>query len=121
MPSIDHSSTKKLDLYLISEADIPYEQDVLRHPYTLAPWMRYIEHKLESPIHERVFVFERACRDLGRSYKVWKMYLDLRVKYLDEINPAKYEDEFVKVNECFERALMMLSKVSNSFWNAVNY
>ncbi|KAK9385975.1 hypothetical protein V1515DRAFT_606473 [Lipomyces mesembrius] len=111
MPSIDHSSTKKLDLYLISEADIPYEQDVLRHPYTLAPWVRYIEHKLKSPVHERVFVLERACRDLGRSYKLWKMYLDLRVKYLDEINPAKYEDEFVKVNECFERALMMLSKV----------
>ncbi|KAK9243469.1 hypothetical protein V1506DRAFT_544291 [Lipomyces tetrasporus] len=111
MPSIDNSSSKKLDLYLISEADIPYEQDVLRHPYMLAPWIRYIEHKLESPIHERVFVFERACRDLGRSYKVWKMYLDLRVKYLDEINPAKFEDEFVKVNECFERALMMLSKM----------
>ncbi|KAK9367368.1 hypothetical protein V1509DRAFT_627124 [Lipomyces kononenkoae] len=111
MPSIDQSSTKRLDLYLISETDLPYEHDVLRYPHTLAPWMRYIEHKLQSPIHEQVFVYERACRDLGRSYKVWKMYLDLRVKHLDAINPAKYEDEFVKVNECFERALMMLSKM----------
>ncbi|KAK9236290.1 hypothetical protein V1525DRAFT_407370 [Lipomyces kononenkoae] len=111
MPSVDHSSTKRLDLYLISEADLPYEHDLLRYPHTLAPWMRYIEHKSESPIHEQVFVYERACRDLGRSYKVWKLYLDLRVKHLDAINPAKYEDEFVKVNECFERALMMLSKM----------
>lgn len=100
-----------LDIYLISESDIPYEQDVLRQPHTLAPWLKYIEHKSESAIHERVFILERACRDLGRSYKVWKIYLDLRVQHLLGINPAKYVDEYVKVNECFERALMMLSKV----------
>ncbi|KAK7204893.1 hypothetical protein BZA70DRAFT_187511 [Myxozyma melibiosi] len=112
MPDTSLSSaalSTKLDIYLISESDIAYEQDVLRYPHTLGPWLKYIEHKSESAIHERVFVLERASRDLGRSYKVWKLYLDLRMQHLQGINPAKYEDEYRKVNECFERALMMLS------------
>ncbi|KAK9465452.1 hypothetical protein V1512DRAFT_277445 [Lipomyces arxii] len=111
MPSVDRSGSKALDLYLISEGDIQFEQDILQNPLTLAPWLRYIQYKANSRIPERVFVFERACRDLGRSYKIWKMYLDFRVQHLQGINPAKYEDEFVKVNECFERALMMLSQM----------
>jgi pre-mRNA-splicing factor SYF1 len=64
-----------IDLYLISEEDSHYEQEILRDPYSsLKPWLRYIENKLKTgTVHEQVFVFERACKALPRSYKLWKM------------------------------------------------
>lgn len=107
----DASMVTKLDLYLISSSDIAYEQDILRNPYTLSSWLRYIEHKADAAIHERVFVLERACNDLKRSYKLWKMYLDLRREHVETLNPVKFEDEYAKVNECFERSLILLNKV----------
>ncbi|KAK9472283.1 uncharacterized protein V1510DRAFT_134652 [Dipodascopsis tothii] len=101
----------KMDLFLISPDDVPYEQDVLRNQYTLAPWLRYLDHKSDAPLHERVFVFERACTELKRSYKLWKMYLDLRVSHVQDLNAVKYRDHFERVNECFERSLILLHKM----------
>lgn len=64
-----------IDLYLISDEDAHYEQEILRDPYSsLKPWLRYIEYKTKTgAIHEQVFIFERACKALPRSYKLWKM------------------------------------------------
>lgn len=64
-----------IDLFLISDEDAHYEQEILRDPYSsLKPWLRYIEHKIKTgSIQEQVFVFERACKALPRSYKLWKM------------------------------------------------
>lgn len=64
-----------IDLYLISEEDAHYEQEILRDPYSsLKPWLRYLEYKAKTGnIHGQVFVFERACKALPRSYKLWKM------------------------------------------------
>jgi len=64
-----------IDLYLISEEDAHYEQEILRDPYSsLKPWLRYLEYKAKAgSIHGQVFVFERACKALPRSYKLWKM------------------------------------------------
>lgn len=104
-------ASTNIDIYLIAEEDIPYEEELIRNPYQLSPWLRYMQHKTDRPIHEKVFVLERACRDLPGSYKLWKMYLDLRVRHLDGLNPAKYEEEYDKVNDAFERALVLLNKV----------
>ena len=64
-----------IDLYLISDGDAHYEQEILRDPYSsIKPWLRYIEYKLKTgSIQEQVFVYERACKALPRSYKIWKM------------------------------------------------
>ena len=69
------SAATAIDLYLISEEDAYYEQEILRDPYSsLNPWLRYLEYKAKTGgIHEQVFVFERACKALPRSYKLWKM------------------------------------------------
>jgi len=107
-------ASTNIDIYLIAEEDIAYEEELIRNPYQLSPWLRYMQHKTDRPIHEKVFVLERACRDLPGSYKLWKMYLDLRVRHLDGLNPAKYEEEYDKVNDAFERALVLLNKVSRS-------
>jgi pre-mRNA-splicing factor SYF1 len=104
----------KIDLYLIAEEDIPYEEELIRNPFTLQPWLRYLQHKTDRPLHEKVFVLERACRELPGSYKLWKMYLDLRVQHLGTLNPAKYEEEYDKVNDAFERALVLLNKVNGN-------
>lgn len=64
-----------IDLFLISDEDAHYEQEILRDPYSsLKPWLRYIEYKIKKgSIQEQVFIFERACKALPRSYKLWKM------------------------------------------------
>jgi pre-mRNA-splicing factor SYF1 len=105
------TESSKLDIYLIAEEDIQYEEELIRSPYTLKPWLRYLQHKSDAPIHERVFVLERACRALPGSYKLWKMYLELRVGHLQDLNPAKYEEEFDKANDAFDRAVVLLNKV----------
>ncbi|KAL5341570.1 hypothetical protein BJX70DRAFT_40939 [Aspergillus crustosus] len=54
---------------------------------------------------------ERACIQLPRSYKLWKMYLEFRTKHLKNRNATKYKAEFQKVNALFERALILLNKM----------
>ena len=107
-------NSTKLDLYLIAEEDIPHEEELIRNPYTLKPWLHYLQHKTDRPLFEKVFVLERACRELPGSYKLWKQYLSLRVSHLEGLNPAKYEEEYDKVNDVFERALVLLNKVTTT-------
>ena len=99
-------------LFLISSDDVVYEQDILREPSSVKPWLTYSNHKHRSgSLHEQVFVLERACRQLPRSYKLWKMYLELRMKHLRNMNAATHISEFSKVNALFERALILLNKM----------
>ena len=44
--------------------DIPYEDEILRHPYTLKCWLRYIEHKKNAPEDIINMVYERALKEL---------------------------------------------------------
>lgn len=108
-------------MFSISEEDIPYEQEILKRPDAIEPWLRYVDFKSDSPILEQVFVFERACRLFGRSYKLWKAYLDLRVNHLKEFNSSYYNQEYNKVNECFERALVLLNKMPRIWINYLEF
>ncbi|CAL3962635.1 unnamed protein product [Diplocarpon coronariae] len=113
-PSISKSKLGRAaaDLYLISEEDTIYEQDVLRDPGSTKPWLAYIEFKFQhGTIQEQAFVLERACHQLPRSYKLWKMYLTLRMKHLGKLNPAIFKSEYAKVNALYERALILLNKM----------
>ncbi|KAI9053159.1 hypothetical protein LZ554_003425 [Drepanopeziza brunnea f. sp. 'monogermtubi'] len=113
-PSVSKSklSRANADLYLISEEDTIYEQDILRDPGSTKPWLAYIEFKFQhGNLQEQAFVLERACRQLPRSYKLWKMYLTLRMKHLGKLNPAIYKSEYAKVNALYERALILLNKM----------
>ncbi|ELR09166.1 pre-mRNA-splicing factor syf1 [Pseudogymnoascus destructans] len=100
------------DLYLISEEDTIYEQDILRDPESIKPWLGYIDFKLRhGSLHEQAYVLERACLQLPRSYKLWRMYLSIRTKHLRKLNPAIFAAEFAKVNSLFEKALVLLNKM----------
>ncbi|KAF2083391.1 pre-mRNA-splicing factor syf1 [Saccharata proteae CBS 121410] len=104
--------TMSSDLYLISENDAVYEKDVCRRPGDIKPWLNYFAYKKQhGSLLEQSFVLERACTTLPRSYKLWKLYLDLRTAHLKNKNPARYRSEFNKVNALFERALVLLNKM----------
>lgn len=100
------------DYFLLSNDDAIYEQDLFRNAGSVRPWLAYIDSKMRNgTIHEQAFIMERACIHLPRSYKLWKMYLDFRVKHLKQKNPVRAKEEFNKVNALFERALVLLNKM----------
>ena len=37
--------TKFITLKIQNDEDLPYEQDILRNPYSVKCWLRYVEHK----------------------------------------------------------------------------
>jgi pre-mRNA-splicing factor SYF1 len=99
-------------LYLVSASDEVYETDILRQPDNLRAWLDYAHYKRQyGTLLEQSFVLERACAALPRSYKLWKLYLELRVSHLAGKNPSKHQKEFQKVNALFERALVLLNKM----------
>ncbi|KAK0855889.1 pre-mRNA-splicing factor syf1 [Friedmanniomyces endolithicus] len=99
-------------LYLIAQNDEVYENDILRDSSSIRPWLDYANFKRQyGTLLEQSFVLERAVTALPRSYKIWKIYLELRTKHLKGRNPARHRAEFQKVNALFERALVLLNKM----------
>ena len=108
-PAVDN---RDRSMYLISTDDVVYEQDILRDPDSIKPWLIYVDYKHQhGSLLDQAYVLERACRALPRSYKLWKMYLELRIKHLRNKNSAAHSGEFAKVNALFERALILLNKM----------
>ncbi|XP_076360546.1 pre-mRNA-splicing factor SYF1 fand [Tachypleus tridentatus] len=94
---------------VFSEEDLPYEEEILRNPFSVKHWMRYIEFKKDASKQAINVIYERALKELPGSYKLWYNYLKLRrnqVKNQCILDPA-YED----VNFAFERALVFMHKM----------
>ncbi|XP_055952310.1 pre-mRNA-splicing factor syf1 homolog [Argiope bruennichi] len=94
---------------VVEDEDIPYEEEILRNPYSVKHWLRYIEFKKEAPKHVINLLYERALRELPGSYIIWHKYLKLRraqIRGKCVTDPA-YED----VNSAFERALVFMHKM----------
>ncbi|XP_044736719.1 pre-mRNA-splicing factor syf1 homolog [Chrysoperla carnea] len=94
---------------IFNDEDLPYEEEILRNPYSVKHWLRYIDHKKKSPKHEINIIFERALRELPGSYKLWYNYLRGRRRQVKGrcITDPEYED----VNNAFERALVFMHKM----------
>jgi pre-mRNA-splicing factor SYF1 len=106
------ASASRPDTYLIAEHDVVYEQELIKNPYNLKAWLDYSNFQRQNgSTLEQAFVLERAVTLLPRSYKLWKLYLELRTRHLAKRNAARYQDEFRKVNALFERALVLLNKM----------
>ena len=57
-----------------------YDETVLKMTLMITmhifqPWIRYIEHKADSPKNILNMIFERALKELPGSYKLWYNYL----------------------------------------------
>ena len=59
-----------LDELLPSEEDLLYEEELLRNPYSLKFWWRYLEARKDAPPKRRYLLYERALKALPGSYKV---------------------------------------------------
>jgi pre-mRNA-splicing factor SYF1 len=94
---------------IFTDDDLPYEEEILRNPYSVKHWLRYIDHKKKAPKHGVNIIYERALKELPGSYKLWYNYLRtrrLQVKNRCITDPA-YED----VNNAFERSLVFMHKM----------
>ncbi|CAB3983383.1 pre-mRNA-splicing factor SYF1-like [Paramuricea clavata] len=94
---------------IIEEDDLAYEEEILRNPYSVKCWSRYLEHKKSAPKSVLNLVYERALKELPGSYKLWYNYLKECRKQVrgKPITDPLYED----VNNTFERALVFMHKM----------
>ncbi|XP_024984544.1 pre-mRNA-splicing factor SYF1 isoform X3 [Cynara cardunculus var. scolymus] len=67
------------DLYP-SQDDLLYEEELLRNPFSLKLWWRYLIARTESPFKKRAVIYERALKALPGSYKLWHAYLRERLE-----------------------------------------
>ncbi|KAK8921171.1 hypothetical protein KSP39_PZI019937 [Platanthera zijinensis] len=89
--------------------DLPYEEEILRNPFNLKLWWRYLVARSESPFEKRRVIYERALKALPGSYKIWNAYLRER---LDRVRPLPIShDLYNHLNNTFERALVTMHKM----------
>jgi hypothetical protein len=95
--------------FLEEEQDFEYEEEILRNPYNLRLWLRYLASKKNASTEARHVLYERAVKLLPRSYKLWHAYLTER---RIEVQDLCIVDRAVEaVNNCYERALVHLHKM----------
>ena len=56
---------------LPNEEDLLYEEELLRNPYNLKMWLRYIAARKDAHARKRYVLYERALQALPGSYKVF--------------------------------------------------
>ncbi len=64
------NGTSALDHLQPSDEDLLYEEELLRNPYSLKMWWRYLEARRDAPARRRYILYERALKALPVSYKV---------------------------------------------------
>ena len=68
-PEQSAPSTANDDLFP-EEDDYLYEEELLRNPYSLRMWDRYLQARKGATARRRTIIFERALKALPGSYKV---------------------------------------------------
>ncbi|XP_074309695.1 uncharacterized protein LOC141644132 [Silene latifolia] len=97
-----------MDLYPSAD-DLLYEEEILRNPFSLRLWWRYLVARTDAPFKKRAIIYERALKALPGSYKLWYAYLRERLELVRNlpINHSQYET----LNNTFERALVTMHKM----------
>lgn len=92
-----------------SQDDLLYEEELLRNPFSLKLWWRYLIARAEAPFKKRFIIYERALKALPGSYKLWYAYLRERLGIVRNlpITHSQYEP----LNNTFERALVTMHKM----------
>ena len=55
---------------LPKDEDLLYEEELMRNPYSLKMWWRYVQARTDASAKRRYLLYERALRTLPGSYKV---------------------------------------------------
>ncbi|KAJ4966630.1 hypothetical protein NE237_018479 [Protea cynaroides] len=92
-----------------SQDDLLYEEEILRNPFSLKLWWRYLIARNEAPFKKRAVIYERAVKALPGSYKLWYAYLRERLEIVRNLPITHYQYE--SLNNTFERALVTMHKM----------
>ncbi|XP_057499533.1 uncharacterized protein LOC130783795 [Actinidia eriantha] len=92
-----------------SQDDLLYEEELLRNPFSLKLWWRYLVARTESPFRKRAVIYERALKALPGSYKLWYAYLRERLELVRNL-PITHS-HYQTLNNTFERALVTMHKM----------
>ncbi|KAM7264801.1 hypothetical protein ACFE04_002484 [Oxalis oulophora] len=92
-----------------SQEDLLYEEEILRNPFSLKLWWRYLIAKSDSPFRKRFLIYERALKALPGSYKLWHAYLRERLELVRNL-PVTHS-QYETLNNTFERALVTMHKM----------
>ena len=93
----------------IEDDDLPYEEELLRNPYSVKHWLRYIEHTKSGKPQKVNIIYERALLQLPGSYKLWHQYLRLRMSQVKKL--CITDPDYESVNNTFERSLVFMHKM----------
>lgn len=93
------------------DSDIPYEEDLLKNPYNLNGWLRYIDtkHATSHPV-AKALLFERAILELPGSYKLWRGYIQMCYS-IAESNGTMNHRNCLLISDLYERCLLYLHKM----------
>ncbi|KAF9592180.1 hypothetical protein IFM89_012674 [Coptis chinensis] len=92
-----------------TEHDLLYEEEILRNPFSLKLWWRYLIARTGSPFKKRGIIYERALKALPGSYKLWYAYLRERLQLVRNL-PITHT-QYDSLNNTFERALVTMHKM----------
>ncbi|KAK7825995.1 uncharacterized protein LOC112012449 [Quercus suber] len=92
-----------------SQDDLLYEEEVLRNPFSLKLWWRYLIARSDAPFKKRFIIYERALKALPGSYKLWHAYLRERLDLVRNL-PISHS-QYKTLNNTFERALVTMHKM----------
>ncbi|OMO70432.1 RNA-processing protein, HAT helix [Corchorus capsularis] len=92
-----------------SESDLLYEEELLRNPFNLKLWLRYLVAQPDASFQKKFLIYERALKSLPGSYKLWHCYLLERLKFVRDFTVT--HPQWVSLNNTFERALVTMHKM----------
>eukprot|EP00300_Choanocystis_sp_HF-7_P017933 c19881_g1_i1.p1 GENE.c19881_g1_i1~~c19881_g1_i1.p1 ORF type:complete len:933 (-),score=253.19 c19881_g1_i1:48-2846(-) len=98
-----------MEFTIENDQDVLYEEDVIRTPFEVKPWLRYLHHKIDAPQKARNLLYERALSYIPGSYKLWLRYVEERVRVIKHLcidHPA-----YSAVINVFERCLVFMHKM----------
>ncbi|KAH9626173.1 hypothetical protein KSS87_017697 [Heliosperma pusillum] len=101
-------ATMAMELYPSTD-DLLYEEEILRNPFSLRLWWRYLVARTDAPFKKRAIIYERALKALPGSYKLWYAYLRERLELVRNLPINHYQ--FETLDNTFERALVTMHKM----------
>ncbi|KAG7675051.1 hypothetical protein Ndes2526B_g07899 [Nannochloris sp. 'desiccata'] len=94
---------------LPNDEDLIYEEELLRNPYNLKMWLRYIGARKDASPKKRYVLYERALQALPGSFKLWHAYLQERREAVRDL-PINHPD-IDSLNNTYERAMVSMHKM----------
>mmetsp|Transcript_112671 Transcript_112671/g.283248 ORF Transcript_112671/g.283248 Transcript_112671/m.283248 type:complete len:977 (+) Transcript_112671:106-3036(+) len=108
-----------LEKEVLRETDAAYEQELAQNPYSVKVWVAYARAKAQAPQRVRFLIYERAVKELPGSYKLWRLYLQERIKSVQDL--CITDPEYELANNAFKRGLVFLHKMPRIWLDYIEF